>query len=544
MREINKIPSLKVQSAWLLFARTVGFALTFLFPLLIVRYLSQTQVGIYRQSFQVIINSIIILPVGFSMSAFYFLARGDGDKARRSMAVFNILIFNFVVGAIACLTLFLYPQILGSIFQSAEMTRLAPKIGVVIWLWIFSTFLETVAVANQEMRTATAFIILAQLTKTALMAGAVMIFANVEAFLYAAMLQAVGQTIVLLIYLNTRFPRFWRRFDARFFLEQFSYALPLGLAGLLWTLQNDVHNYFVGYQFSSAEYAIYAFGCFQIPLIGMLSESVNSVLIPRVSELEAQNDKREMIRLTMRAMQKLAFAYFPLYVFLLITAETFIITLFTRNYLASTPIFLINLTLLPFSVLITDPIFRAFKQLGRILFVSRIFIAFALVAALYFGVGYFDLRGIIAVVVVASLIDKFVSTVFAARELNVRMRDVLLLKSVGKTAVAAFVAGVVTFLFYRQFRETVFGLGANLTLAVFSASKPGITDFVAGGFVLAFSALIFTPIYLLCANYFGLIEADEKEKVRDIFTKLRRRRGDAATRRRKTLEDAQAKSQI
>jgi hypothetical protein len=55
---------------------------------------------------------------------------------------------------------------------------------------------------------ATVFIILAQFTKTAFMAGAVMIFATVEAFIYAAMFQAVVQTLVLIWYLNSRFPQF------------------------------------------------------------------------------------------------------------------------------------------------------------------------------------------------------------------------------------------------------------------------------------------------------------------------------------------------
>lgn len=515
MKEQNeKSRSLKEQSAWLLIAKTIGFFLTFLLPLLTVRYLSQTEVGIYRQSFQIIINSISILPVGFSMSAYYFLSRKD--ESQRSMAVFNILIFNFLVGGIACLTLFLYPQLLGNIFQSEEITHLAPKIGVVMWLWIFSTFLETVAVANRETRNATVFIILAQFTKTGLMAGAVMLFATVEAFLYAAMLQAIGQTIVLLVYLKSRFPRFWRRFSAKFFLEQFAYALPLGLAGLLWTLQNDIHNYFVGYRFSPADYAIYVYGCFQLPLIAMLSESINAVLIPRMSELEAHDDKPEMVRLITRAMQKLALIYFPLYVFLLIMAQTFIITFFTHNYLASVPIFLINLTLLPFSILVTDPIFRAFKQLGRVLLISRVFIVVALITALYFGINNFDLRGMIWIVVAATLTDKFVSTFFVVRKLNFKFRDAVMLKNIGKTAVAAIGAGMVTFLFYWGFRDVIFGLGENLMQRILTVAKPSITDFVAGGLVMGFSALIFAPVYFLCVNYFSLIETDEKKKIKSL----------------------------
>ena len=100
--------SLKTQSAWLLFAKIVGFGFSFLLPLLVVRYLSKENVGLYRESFLVIVNAVAILPLGFSMSAYYYLSR---ETERRGAVIFNILLFNTLVGAAAFLTLFFYPQL-------------------------------------------------------------------------------------------------------------------------------------------------------------------------------------------------------------------------------------------------------------------------------------------------------------------------------------------------------------------------------------------------------------------------------------------------
>ncbi|MEJ7699123.1 MAG: oligosaccharide flippase family protein [Pyrinomonadaceae bacterium] len=367
----RKKDSLTSQGAWIMFAKVIGFALSFLLPLLTVRFLDQENVGLYRQSFLVVSNVVAILPLGISMSAYYFLSR---EIENRASTIFNILLFNFTAGALAFFGLYFYPQILGKIFNSEEMTQFAPLIGLIIWLFIFSTFLEVVTLANREARIATVFIILEQFTKTVLMGGAVIMFGTVEAFLYAAIIQGVLQTIILMIYLNSRFPRFWKSFRLQFFREHLFYALPFGFSGLLWILQTEIHNYFVGYKFSAAEFAIYAYGCFQLPLIGLLQEATAAVLIPRMSELQSRGEKREMLFLTVRVMGKLALFYFPVYVFLLITAEVFIITLFTRNYLASVPIMMINLTLLPFSVWVIDPMVRAHKELGKILIISRIFL--------------------------------------------------------------------------------------------------------------------------------------------------------------------------
>jgi O-antigen/teichoic acid export membrane protein len=516
--EDRKTTSLKTQSAWLLFAKVIGFGFSFLLPLLVVRYLTQEKVGLYRESFLVIVNAANILPLGFSMSAYYFLSR---ETTKKSAAIFNILAFNFVVGGLACLTLFLYPQLIGNIFQSEEMTNLAPKIGIVIWLWIFSTFLETVAIANQEARIATLFIIFAQVSKTFLMVLAVMFFATVESFLYAAIFQGALQTLILLVYLNSRFPKFWSDFRPKFFVEQMKYAVPFGLVGILWVLQTDIHNYFVAHKFSSAEFAIYAYGCFQVPLISMIAESVASVLIPKMSELEARNDKAEMIRLTTRAMQKLAFFYFPIYVFLIITAQTFIITLFTKNYLASVPIFLINLTLLPFSVLITDPIVRAHRELGRFLLILRIFVLIALVSTLYFSFQYLDMRGMIFVAIGAMLIEKLFAETFIVNKLGFGKKDLHLLKNTVKTAFAAIIAGLITYLFYFNTNEYLFNFGENLARTVFPSAKLGLLNFIGGGFTLLVNALVFVPIYLLGTYYSGIIEDDEKQQVKSLFRKMR-----------------------
>ncbi len=512
-----KQKSLKSQSAWILFAKIAGFAISFLLPLLTVRFLTQDKVGVYRQAFQFITNAVTILPLGFSMSAYYFLNRGD---AHRKSTILNILLFNFIVGGLVCAGLYLYPQLLGNLYHSDEMTALAPKIGVVIWLWIFSAFLEVVAVANKEARVATVFIVLAQLTKTVLMAGAVVLFASVEAFIYAAMIQATLQTAILLFYLKSRFPRFWLEFDGRFFREQMFYALPFGLAGILWTLQTDIHTYFVGNRFSESEYAIYSIGCFQLPLLSMLGESAGVVLISRMSELQARGETREIIFLTARAMRKLAFFYFPAYIFLFITASVFITTLFTDRYAASVSIFLINLTILPFDIWIIDPIVRAYKEFGRFLIVLRVFILLGLVTALWFGIQNFNLTGMIAIVVVATLIERFISTAVLMRKLDVKTRDWRLLEKVGKTAIVSVFAGIITFFVYRQVRQIMPAVGNNLAQTIFTAPKKTVVEFVSGSLILGVSFVVFASVYLFAMNWFDLIDEDEKKIVKNYLGKF------------------------
>ncbi len=518
-KEESKKLSLKSQSAWLMFAKIIGFFFTFALPLVVVRILTKDNFGLYRQVFTVLMNAVVILPLGISMSAYYYLSRSEEKRAK---AILNIVIFNFGVGGIAFIVLFLFPQLIGNIFKSPEITNLTPLIGLAVWIWLFSMFLETVAVANRESKTATIFIIFSQLTKTVLMISAVVWFETVESILYAAIIQGLVQTIILLFYLNSRFPRFWLKFDFGFFKEHLTYAIPFGFAAILWTAQTDIHYYFVGNQYSDAMYAVYAVGCFQLPLITILAESVTSVLIPRMSELQINGDVREMIRVTTRAMQKLAFFYFPIFVFFHITAETFIVTLFTRKYIESVPIFLVFITLLPFHIMISDPIVRSYEKLGRFLLKIRIFTFIVLFSALYFGIQNLNLVGVIAIVVGIRIVEMLIVEAFVFSKIGAKWKDLYLLKNIGKIAVISVFVGLLMYPVYFYTKDLTPQIGKYLIGLFSSDAKPGVENFVSGMITLGISFVFYSVIYLILVSYWGIIDEDEKQAFLKIYNKLRK----------------------
>ena len=508
----KNVPSLVNQSIWLLIAKLLGFGFAFVLPLIVVRVLSKEEFGLYRQAFLVVMNAVAILPFGISMSAYYYLAR---DESKRAAAVLNILLVHFGVGLVSFLVLFLFPGLLGTVFGNSEMTRLAPLIGIAVWLWLFSVFLEHAAVANREPKNATAFIVFAQFSKTALMVGFVLWFGTVESIIWAAIIQAAIQTVILLLYLGSRFPSFWRAFDAGFFKEHLRYAAPFGFAGVLWTMQVDLHYYFVSNRFGEAAYAVYAVGCFQLPLVSMLAESVVSVLIPKMSELQLKNDTKEMIRVIVRAMEKLAFAYFPVYVFFFVTAETLITTLFTSRYLESVPIFLIFLTLLPFSVLISDPVVRAYENLGRFLLKVRIITFVVLVGGLVYGVNNFGLEGIIATVVTIRVLEMVFVEIVVFRSVGVTVLDLRRLDKVGKAGLVSIFGGIATFFFYGNAGPQLLGLARRLIIQ--NGGGETVTEFFAGVFLLGCCLAVFIPIYIAGSYLTGTLGKDEIEHVRNIF---------------------------
>src|SRR5262249_13177917 len=160
-------------------------------------------------------------------------------------------------------------------------------------LWIVGQFLDTAPVANEEIRSATVLIIAMQATRALLLAGAAIIFATVRSLICAAIIFGSVQSLVLIWYLESRFPGFWHSFNWSMLRRQVSYAIPLGAAATLLTFQSDLHNYFISNRFTPAMFAVYSFGTLQIPLMGLLQEATNTVLITKISLLQQQEKTGE-----------------------------------------------------------------------------------------------------------------------------------------------------------------------------------------------------------------------------------------------------------
>ena len=442
--------SLTARTIWFIGARIISFAFSFGLPLLLVRRMSQHEFGVYKQLFLLIGTAIVTLPLGFATSAFYFLPR---ERTRQGEIAFNILLFHAGIGGIIAITLILFPGLLTSLFNNVELSSYASPVGLLALVWILAAPLDTFAIANQETKVATVFIVSSQLVKAIVLFSAALLVGSVRALIYAAIIHGALQIGVLIWYLRSRFGAFWRAFDSSIMRRQMAYALPLGAAAILFRTYSDLHNYYVSYEFGAAAYAIYAVGCFNILLPDVVTEAVGSVLIPRVSYLQSQNQRAEIIQLLARMLRKVAALFFPLYVLLLVIGRDFITVLFTEQYLASWPIFAINLTLIPLALIPSayDPVVRAYPEYRFFLIRVRAALLLVLIAALVFLTTRFGLVGAISAVVLVAALENVITGTKSAKVIGVTRADLLLLKDVAKIAVAAIVAGVISWIILHMF---------------------------------------------------------------------------------------------
>jgi O-antigen/teichoic acid export membrane protein len=376
-------PALSTQAIWLFFAKVISASIMLGVPMLLARALDQTTYGLYRQATLLLSTGIVVLTFGYIFSAYYYFPLGP---QRRLAAALNIVIFLGATGTLALVVFSAFPQIVRLLLGGSGLVQFAPLFGVIFFLQCVGYPLEHFAIADGQFKLSTTFIISIQLSRAALLYGVALFAPTLRNLLLATAAQALIQVVAFGWYVLAYFPGCWQLFDGRFFTEQFVYVFPMALTGLLYMVGMKIPSYVVAHQFTPAEFAIYSIGCFEIPFIGVVREALGSVMIPRISELKSRNQLAEIRRVTAAASSKLAMANCAFIGVFLAAGPDFIAFLFSNRYLASWPIFAINLAPWFLEITLVDPITRAFPEIQRRLLAMRtVLIVVSTAIMVYYG---------------------------------------------------------------------------------------------------------------------------------------------------------------
>jgi len=484
------------RAALLMAANVIATVMSFALPLVLVRTMSQTEYGLYKQAFQIITTALCLLNLQVAVSVFYFYERAPGKKLQVSL---NVMLFYGMVGALVFLGFLSWPGWVTLIFQGSDLVPHVPLLGFAIFCSLVSTNLDGVPIAVGDVRIASSLIIASQFTKAVVMIVAGLVFGSLDAILVASVIQSLMQIAFMALYIRRRFGRFFAAVDWRLFKSQIGNALPFGVGGIAAIVQNDMHNYFVSHYFDPATFAIYAVGGFQLPLLGMLSTSFASALNPELAKHKEENNYRAIIDLWMDVIRKLAFFFAPAFALLFVLRREFITLIFTQNYAASVPIFAINLFAMLLGIAVHLHVLRLFDQLKYFrlkLYLALIPVTFG---ALYAGLLAGGMIGVAVAVVSIQTLDAGVTLAMIKRELGMSRRDLKrlapLLKIAGAAALAA-AAAMVTRLMLRH--------ASNLVTFLICAA-------------------VFGLVYLVTAVAVGAVSEEEKADLSNLWGRLSRR---------------------
>lgn len=144
---------------------------------------------------------------------------------------------------------------------------------------------------------------------------------------------------LVLYYLRTLYPG--ARHEAFPFTtgNLFRFAIPLGLTDITSTLNGKLDQFLITLSFIAAMVARYRVGAFQIPMVTTIAMSVGTVYTPHFTRLFSEGKAREAIETWRLSIRKVALLVVPIALVFAVAAEETIELLFTANYLGASNVF-------------------------------------------------------------------------------------------------------------------------------------------------------------------------------------------------------------
>ncbi len=164
--------------------------------------------------------------------------------------------------------------------------------------------------------------------------------------------------------------------------DQMRFAVPLGVATMIGVLSRSVDKVVVSSMCSTEQFAVYVNGAIDIPLLGILTGSVTSVLMPEIVELYSKGDYQKALMLWQRAAVKCSIILLPAMCFLFVMAPEVMRLLFSAEYTASATPFRMYLLLVPIRIVAWGPMLMAAGKSSWILSRTAISLAVNLVLSI------------------------------------------------------------------------------------------------------------------------------------------------------------------
>lgn len=207
--------------------------------------------------------------------------------------------------------------------------------------------------------------------------------------------------------------------DEKHFLTHWSY---LGMYDVLGVIAKWIDKIFLLYLLTTADFAVFFNGSFEIPLFGLLISVTGSFLLIEISGNTQLTDK--IIKLFRESFNLLSGIVFPLFLFLFFFRKELFSLAFNDKYNASLPIFVISIFVLPLRINSYSVILQCFGHGKKILSgaLLDIGIAIILMFVLYPLIGT---RGIALAIVLSTYCQMIYYLWHSAKILNTSIFQIL-----------------------------------------------------------------------------------------------------------------------
>jgi O-antigen/teichoic acid export membrane protein len=311
----------------------ISYAVQFLLPVVLARFLLPESFGEYRLIWLVIMTVISFVPMEMPGVLYYFLPRVG--PALQRLYVHQTALYLATAGTLAALAVSpLNPWLPDNIRGLGENALFLPAL---VFCYAASMLLDTLPTIEERLRwQATATLSLALLRALALTAAA-WLTGDLRLMLWLILATLILKTAILFYYIARQHGLSGAWLNRRRFRQQFAHAAPFGCADALYQLRAQTDQWVVASLFSLGNFAAFSIATLLGPLVNLCRQSVNHVFLPSMSRLHAADDFAGTIRLNSHANAMVSMLAYPLLAFAFVFTEELIGFVFTATYVAAAP---------------------------------------------------------------------------------------------------------------------------------------------------------------------------------------------------------------
>lgn len=361
-------------------ATVVDLLIQVTIPMVLVRVMSGDDFGLYRTLWLIAGTLPGVLALGMPASLYYFLPRSDIARSRTFVVQVagHMVVAALVAAALTAAYVHLH--------DAGE--TLGWGVVAFVSMWVLASLLDYLYVAQQAVHIQVRVNLTFALLRVLLVIGAAVAYRSWPAVL-AAHLFVVGAKVLVCAIAVRRHAAGQARPDRATLVEQYRYALPVGVSTSLYLLRGRLDQWLVASMFSVSQFGLYSVAAVFTPIQTLTRVTVNQVIQPELSRLQSQEDLAGMRELGRRSNLGVALLIWPSIAFITTWAEQILSLLFTPQFAGAAPIVRIYLLTMGIEALDVAMLLMAMRQ-GRFLmtvdaFVLPVAIGVALAGAKVFG---------------------------------------------------------------------------------------------------------------------------------------------------------------
>ncbi len=466
----------------------------FVLSIILSRYFTKDEYGTYLHV-QLIVNfAVWAFLLGLPHSVYYFLPRVANQRKFVTTTV-------LLVGVISIITAFLIlfnVDFLSELLSNPNLEKLGGILFCLVLFQVPLTLFEPLMISAKKVQSFSVVELFFNVSFFLTVCIAVLFdTAMIDILLYLSVLFSLHVSIVIFyeIQIAISFKREQPKGDEYSIYKQFDYSLPIGLSMGVAEVSRYTDKVIVSNRTTPEDFAVYTRGAMEIPIISMLANTLDNLLMPKFVEAYKNNDTQSILHSWHSVIRMMATFIYPCCFFLICTASLLIPALFSEKYIGSVIIFQIYTLGLLTRISTFNVIIRAIGKTKAILWISLLSIVFNIGLTLLFMDWWGIIGAPIATVVTISLM-RYVYLLAITHYLEIKVSEVFPWTALLHSLLSSAIASVPVIL--------LLPLGINVWLLLF------------------LMGVIYGVLYLMFLNINSALKPEEKDTIRGMLpNKLR-----------------------